>query len=273
MPPQVPRATVRGFLFTHEPWWGYKIMAQGSNQRAICAEWFPESGNNMNKLKWPDDFIGKVIQGDCLEVMGQMPDKCVDLVLTDPPYGINRDKGFGGSVGFRGSGSSISRRNYDDVWDSNIPSKEVFSEIIRVSKNQILFGGNFFAHILPASTHWIFWDKIQTMPTFGDGELLWTSFTKKSIKKYIFQQNGLLSATNDGERFHPTQKPSELVGLIARDYTKGDAVILDCFLGSGTTAIACINSGRKWIGIEKEEKYCAIARKRIEAEQSQGKLF
>ena len=223
-------------------------------------------------MKWPDDFLGKVLNADCLDVMREMPDKCVDLVLTDPPYGIKRDKGFGGAQGFGGKGRRIVRREYSEDWDSSIPHPEVFREIERISHNQIYFGGNFFAHILPQSTHWIFWDKIQTMPTFGDGELIWTSFKKKSIKKFTFQFNGLLSASKD-VREHPTQKPSELVGKIIREYSEESALVLDCFLGSGTTALACENSDRRWIGIEREQKYCEIARKRIDDERKQFKLF
>jgi len=218
-----------------------------------------------------NNLIGKVTQGDCLEVMQGMPDKCVDLVLTDPPYGIKRDKGFGGADGFGGNGKPIPRNIYSDNWDYEIPSKEYFYEILRISKNTMIFGGNFFAHILPQSTHWIFWDKIQTMPTFGDGELIWTNFKKKSIKKYVFEFNGLLSASKD-KREHPTQKPSELIEWLIRDYSSKDDIICDPYLGSGTTALACEKLGRRWIGIEKEDKYCTIARDRIKKEQDQLKL-
>ena len=88
-------------------------------------------------MKWPKDFVGKVIHGDCLDVMRKMPDKCVDLIFTDPPYGVKRDKGFTG----RGLAP---RRQYSDSWDSMIPSEDIFKEIFRISKNQIFFGGNFF---------------------------------------------------------------------------------------------------------------------------------
>lgn len=215
---------------------------------------------------------GRIYQGDCLEVMRSWPDKCVDLVLTDPPYGVKRDKGFGGSQSFGGKvGKKIERRVYDDKWDSEIPPPEVFHEILRVSKHQMFFGGNFFAHLLPPSKHWIFWDKLQTMPTFGDGELIWTSFPKSSIKKYTFQFNGLLTASED-TREHPTQKPSELIGQLIRDYTEPDWVIGDCYIGSGTTALAAEQNGRKWVGIEIDPKYVAIAEARVAAEVAQGKL-
>ena len=217
--------------------------------------------------------FGRIYQGDCLEIMRGWPDKCVDLCLTDPPYGVGRDKGFEGFEGFGGFGKPIKRRRFeDDNWDDSIPPPATFKEILRVSKHQMFFGGNFFAHVLPQSTHWIFWDKMQTMPTFGDGELIWTSFGKKSIKKYVFQFNGLLTQSKD-EREHPTQKPSELVGKILLDYSAGESVILDCFAGSGTTLLAAERLGRKWVGIEREQKYCAIAQGRVDAERAQGKLF
>ena len=217
--------------------------------------------------------LNKIYQGDCLEIMRGWPDKCFDLVLTDPPYGVGRDKGFEGFEGFGGFGKPIARRRFeDDAWDDCIPSRETFNEILRVSKQQMFFGGNFFAHCLPQSTHWVFWDKIQTMPTFGDGELIWTSFPKKSIKKYVFQFNGLLTESKD-KREHPTQKPSELVGRIISDYATPGQTIFDCFAGSGTTLLAAERLGFKWVGIEREPKYVAIAQSRVDAERAQGKLF
>ena len=217
--------------------------------------------------------MNKIYTGDCLEIMRGWPDKCVDLMLTDPPYGIGRDKGFEGFESFGGFGKPIARRRYeDDAWDETIPPPETFKEILRVSKNQMFFGGNFFAHILPQARHWIFWDTLQTMPTCGDGELIWTSFKKKSIKKIQFQFNGLLSQSED-EREHPTQKPSELIGLLIREYAEEGHIIGDCFLGSGTTVLAAEKQGFKWIGVEREPKYVKIAQERIAAEQAQGKLF
>ena len=218
-----------------------------------------------------DELIGKIHCGDCLPFMRELPDKCIDLCLCDPPYGIKRDKGFEGFGGFGGFGKPIARRQYADTWDSKIPEKTIFQEIMRLSKNQMFFGGNFFAHILPPSTHWIFWDKCQTMPTFGDGELIWTSFPKKSIKKYIFEFNGLLSASED-RREHPTQKPTELIGWLLRDYSEPTDIIFDPYLGSGTTAVACEKLGRRWIGCEISPEYVKIAQARVDAERAQGKF-
>lgn len=209
-------------------------------------------------MKYPDDFLNKVIQGDCLEIMKQMPGKCVDLVLTDPPYGIKADKG---SSGF---GSSQNRRYEDDNWDSFVPSKEYFDEILRISKVAIIFGGNCFTDRLPVSKHWIVWDKKGSMPfdnPFSDCELGWTSIEKKPIKKYTVIQQGFVSEERD--RFHPTQKPVSLFNQIIKDYSKDGDIVLDCFLGSGTTAVACKQTNRNFIGVELSQKYCDIANERL----------
>jgi DNA modification methylase len=191
------------------------------------------------------------------------------LVITDPPYGIQRDKGFEGFGGFGGFGPPIARKQYDDAWDEERPAKEVFDLMLSISKVALIFGGNFFADLLPPSTHWIVWDKKNTMPTFGDAELIWTNSKRKSVKIFDCEYNGLLG--KEGKRVHPTQKPVKLFINLIQAYA--DGITLDPFLGSGTTAIACERLNRRWIGIEIEEKYCEIAAKRIENERKQLKLF
>jgi site-specific DNA-methyltransferase (adenine-specific) len=207
--------------------------------------------------------LNKIYCADCLELMQEIPDKSIDLLLTDPPYGIKRDKGFEGFGGFGGFGTPIARRRYEeDDWDSERPTKEIFNGIIRISKNAIIFGGNFFTDLLPQSNHWLVWDKLNTMPTFGDCELAWTNFPRNSVKKYELQYNGLLG--KESERFHPTQKPLKLMEWCLKNYSKEGDLVLDPFLGSGTTAVACKRLGRNFIGIEKEQKYVEIALKRLE---------
>lgn len=206
--------------------------------------------------------LNQIICGDCLSFMKQLPDKCIDLVLTDPPYGIKRDKGFGGFGGF---GEPIARKRYeDDDWDSDRPSKEYFDEMLRVGKTVIIFGGNFFADILPTSTHWLVWDKLNTMPTFSDCELAWTNSNRKSVMKYTHEYNGLIG--KEESRKHPTQKPLNLFRKIIENYSKGGDIVLDPFLGSGTTARACKDLGRHYIGIELNEKYVKIADERLRQE-------
>ena len=214
-------------------------------------------------MKWPEDYINKVICGDCLEVMKGIPDKSVDLVLTDPPYGIKRDKQAMGKGG--GIAKNIDYGDYD--WDRKIPSKEYFVELMRISKNQIIFGGNYFVEYLKNSMCWLVWDKDNGNTDFADCELCWTSFNK-AVRKYIWKWSGMLQQNMKCKdyRTHPTQKPKELISLILQDYSKEDDLIIDPFLGSGTTAVACKELGRKYIGIEINPKYCEIAERRLAQE-------
>ena len=181
----------------------------------------------------------------------------VDLVLTDPPYGVKRDKGFGGFGGF---GEPIARTRHEDDWDADRPIAAALLACVDAGALCILWGGNFFADVLPRSTHWIFWDKLQTMPTFGDGELAWTNSHRKSVTKVTIEWNGLLG--KEKTRVHPTQKPIKLMTWCIKKYSKEQDTILDPFMGSGTTLKAAKDLGRKAIGIELEEKYCEIAAKR-----------
>jgi DNA modification methylase len=203
-----------------------------------------------------------IYYGDCLEIMKEIPDKSVDLVLTDPPYGVKRDKGFSGYGFFKGKGKPIMRRRYDDDWDSQRPKKEYFDEIIRVGRLCLIFGGNYYADILPQSRHWIVWDKLNTMPSYGDCELIWTNHpSRKSVKKITYKYNGLFG--REKWRAHPTQKPVAFIGQLINKYSEPSQVILDPFLGSGTTLIACKELKRKGIGIEINKKYCDMAIQRL----------
>ena len=211
----------------------------------------------------------RLLCGDCAELeIGEQ----VNLLLTDPPYGIKRDKGFGGSVGFGGGKAQpISRRTYADDWDETRPSKEIFEKIQSQSISAIIFGGNFFADILPTSKHWIVWDKKNTMPTFGDCELAWTNIARTSVIKYEHEYNGLVG--KEKERFHPTQKPVKLFAKIIGDYTKSGDTVYDPFLGSGTTLMACENLNRKCYGIEINPGYVAVTLERwAEATGKEPKL-
>jgi len=201
-----------------------------------------------------------IYHGDCREILPEL--EKVDLVLTDPPYGIKMSQGFGGFGGF---GEPIARKQYPDIWDNDRPDPILFNFLIDGSANQIIWGGNFFADILPRSTHWIFWNKLQTMPTFGDGELAWTNFERKSVRMVTVEWNGLLGKEPEGRK-HPTQKPLKLLLWCVTEYSELHKTILDPFMGSGTTLRAAKDLGRKAIGIEIEEKYCEIAAKRLSQE-------
>ena len=206
---------------------------------------------------------------DCLEAMKEIPDKYFDLVLTDPPYGIGMD----GKVGINGAGRAKEYQNKN--WDKSTPSKEIFDEIIRVSKNQIIFGANHFIDKIPySSSCWLFWDKDNKESFFADGELAWTNF-KTAVRVYKFRWHGMLQQdmANKEERHHPTQKPVELFKMILRDYAiKNDYTkIFDPFMGSGTTAIACKSLGLDYVGCELDKDYYEIINKRLS--QVQGSLF
>jgi len=204
-------------------------------------------------------YLNKVICGDCLEIMKEMPDNSVNLVLTDPPYGISADCGVGGF-----GSSKQTAKKYKDDWDKQTPKKIVFDEILRIGKNVVIFGGNFFTDKLPVNGHWIVWDKVGEIKfnnPFSKAELAWTNLNKNSVNKYVIIQQGFISKEKD--RFHPTQKPVELFGNIIKDYSDENSIVLDPFLGSGTTAIACQNLHRNFIGIEISPEYCEVANQRL----------
>ena len=199
----------------------------------------------------------KLYNGDCLEFMNGIPDKSIDLIVTDPPYGKKADKGT------NGFGCSKNRR-YQGGWDNSRPQKAVFDEIFRISKNAIIFGANYFCDMLPPSNHWIFWDKkgdITFNNPFADGEMIFTSF-KKPVKRIVFKQQGFITDSKD-KRYHPTQKPTELLTMLIEQYSDENAVICDPFMGSGSTGVACNNTNRNFIGIEIDKHYFDIANERI----------
>ena len=148
--------------------------------------------------------------------------------------------------------------------DSAPPTKEYFDELSRVSKNQIIFGGNYFADNLPASPCWIIWDK-DNSGDFADAELAWTSFDS-AVRIFKWRWNGLLQEdmAHKEKREHPTQKPLPLMMWCIEKYSKPGMTILDPFMGSGTTCVACKKLDRNYIGIEKEPAYVEIAKKRLE---------
>ena len=193
--------------------------------------------------------------GDCLELMKELENNSIDLVLTDPPYGIN----IKGKVGGDNVCEAVEHIEFDD---SCTPDKIVFEEMFRISKNQIIFGGNYFIEHLQNSPCWIVWDK-DNSGNFADCELAWTSFNT-AVRKFKFRWNGMLQEDmkNKEERVHPTQKPIALFKWILENYSKEGDLICDPFLGSGTTLRACRETNRNCIGFEKEPKYEALIRKR-----------
>lgn len=221
-------------------------------------------------------YINKIINADCIEVLKLLPDKCVDLVLTDPPYGIGVNKKTVILDGTRqGKGFNAIRSNFKKKdWDDLIPQKELFDEIFRVSKNQIIWGGNYFAEYLNNSSCWLVWDKDNGTTDFADCELAYTSY-KTAVRKFRYRWNGCLQEnTKEKEkRIHPTQKPLSLFEWCLDKYSQENDLILDCFSGSGTTAIACYLTKRRFICIEKDKEYAQASQERYEKYTKQLLLF
>jgi len=215
--------------------------------------------------------LGKLYHGDCLEIMPEL--EPVDLVLTDPPYGINIGLSKNHKCGKYGKQGD--EQHINSEWDSLRPSKDTIGIILRIGKNQIIFGGNYLADMLPSTRGWVVWDKMNDMfYSTSDGELIWTSYDKalRFFRRSHGMDKGFMVRDGFGN-VHPTQKPVAIIIWLIQKYDKDGRSTIDPYLGSGTTAIACERLKRKWIGIEIEEKYCEIAAKRIEQERKQLKLF
>lgn len=208
--------------------------------------------------------------GDCREILPTLPK--VDAVVTDPPYGIGQDRGMGGG-GYDGFGGGVKRapRAYVGEWDSNRPNAETFALLMCASDRHIIWGGNYFSDCLPVSQKWLFWDKLQTMPTYSDGEMAWTSLPGTSTKKFTYNGSGLMAVEKG--RQHPTQKPVELLKWCLGLIPPPADLILDPFMGSGTTGVAAVKLGRKFIGIEIEPQYFDIACRRISEALRQPDMF
>jgi DNA modification methylase len=155
-------------------------------------------------------------------------------------------------------------------WDKLRPPRKAFEGMIKAADIQIVWGGNYFSDILPQSGKWLFWDKCQTMPSFSDGELAWTSLGGESVKKFTYNGSGM-QAKEKG-RVHPTQKPVALMEWCL-GFLPNAETILDPFAGSGTTGVACVNLGRKFVGIEQDPDYFEIMCRRIDEAHRQADLF
>ena len=198
--------------------------------------------------------------GDCLGVMRCMADKSVDAVVTDPPYGIADIWKGGKSHGWGVASLATPKRN---DWDVK-PAKEVFDEIMRIANKVIIWGGNYFE--LPLSRGWLVWIKPERNFTLSEAELAWTNIPMP-IRVFDFHRS-------DPDREHPTQKPVEVMKFsLEKAKLLQGATILDPFMGSGTTGVACVKTGRNFIGVEIDPTYYAIAERRIHDAQQQPPLF
>ena len=204
--------------------------------------------------------------GDCLEILPTL--EKVDAVITDPPYGIGEAGKNHKSRNKLAGSPNYERSQWDDV-----PANPAAIELMRsISDTQVIFGGNYFA--LPPAKCWLVWDKINGDNDFADCELAWTNIDG-AVRQIRHLWAGMLrDSERASRRDHPTQKPvAVMVWSIERANLNPAATILDPFMGSGTTGVACMNLGRKFIGIEIEPKYFEIACERIENAQRQTKLF
>lgn len=203
----------------------------------------------------------EITNEDNMELMARYTDNYFDLAIVDPPYGIG-DKFKGGNTG---------KMNFNEVvqkgWDVEPPNKEYFEELFRVSKNQIIWGGNYFFDNLPSTRCVVAWDKrVSENFSLAMLELAWTSFDKLAK---IFR----MSVPKDGSKVHPTQKPVKLYEWLLMNYAKEGDKILDTHLGSGSIAIACNNLGYELTACELDKEYYEASIKRIENHISQIRIF
>lgn len=208
---------------------------------------------------------------NCMEYMKTLPDKCFDLVIADPPYGIKED----GLKNHSRSKLAKAQEYTPKDWDKEAMPKEFFDELIRVSKNQIIWGANHFISQIPYdSPCWIVWDKDNGNNDFADCELAWTSFNT-AVRRFKYRWAGMLQENmkNKERRIHPTQKPVDLYGWLLLNYAKEGDIIFDPMMGSESSRIAAHRLGFDYVGCERDEEYFLNGNKRFEEETKQLQLF
>lgn len=206
--------------------------------------------------------------GDCLEVMQEYPDNYFDLILTDPPYGIDAaNYDIGGTQ--HGNSKAECKIYGKKDWDKERLDKKYFDEMLRVSKNQIIFGGNYYTDYLTPSSCWIVWNKDNGNNGYADCELAWCSFNY-AVRYYKYKWHGMLQGNmmKKEERVHPTQKPVPLFEWILKNYTKTNDKILDPFCGSGPVLEACMNLNLGCLAIDISDEWVPHYRKRLRLDNS-----
>ena len=216
---------------------------------------------------------------DCMEGMKQFPDKFFDLAIVDPPYGIGvMSMNYTKSGAVRTHGyAAAKRRDYrkQAEWDVK-PDKAYFDELFRVSKHQIVWGGNYFSDMLPPSKSFICWDKRcndAMRNDFADCEYAWADYGVARMFRFVW--NGMIQGNmkQKEERFHPTQKPVALYEWIINNYAKEGYKILDTHVGSASSLIACHNLGFQYVGFELDPEYFKAASERLETVKAQASIF
>lgn len=203
---------------------------------------------------------------DCMEGMKQFPDKFFDLAIVDPPYGIGID---GQKACVCKNPKHNRKQHIQKSWDSSIPDNTYFEELFRVSKNQIIWGANYFVkHLQQGTKGWIVWDKGQHGLTMSDCELAFSSFNCPTRVKVMNRVELLKDGT-----IHPTQKPIALYSWLLNNYAKPGDKILDTHVGSASSLIACHNLGFQYVGFELDPDYFKAASDRLEAVKAQTSIF
>ncbi len=219
----------------------------------------PQFGVQLRVIQKPhyqDDLV-TIYNNDCLLVMPAL--RPIDIIITDPPYGIGETNEKNLTRGTLAKPKDYGKYNWDKT-----KVAPIYMEMLKyVSRHQIIFGGNYYKE-LGETKCFLVWDKDNGNNDFADCELAWTNFDK-AVRKIKYRWNGMLqeNMAEKEERFHPTQKPLGLMIKIIEDYTNASDIILDPFMGSGTTLVAAKALGRKAIGIEMNKQYCDIAVKRL----------
>ena len=203
---------------------------------------------------------------DCMQGMKEYPDKYFDLAIVDPPYGDGLHAENGGAKGwFTKYNQKVTKGSDKNIeWDIK-PTEEYFNELFRVSKNQIIWGGNYFT--LPPTRCFIIWHKLTISENFtmAMAEYAWTSFDENAK---IFEY-----PPQDKSRFHPTQKPVALYEWILNKYSKPGEIILDTHVGSASSLVACRKTNHKFVGFEIDAGYYAKAKERVDAEMAQMNIY
>ena len=199
---------------------------------------------------------------DCMEGMKEYPDDYFDLAIVDPVYGDVTQGGYAENT------SSVLARNHEyhiSLWEQKKTHNDYFNELKRVSKNQIIWGGNYFANVLKTSQGWIVWDKENGDNDFADCELAYTSFNK-ATRIFRFRWQGMLQGDmkNKEKRIHPTQKPVALYKWVLSHYAEPGDLILDTHVGSASSLIACEELGFDYVGYEIDKTYYELAKKRLD---------
>lgn len=212
-------------------------------------------------------ITSEVFNEDCMAVMARYPDKYFDLAVVDPPYGIGID---GQKQSINLNNPKANRKAHDfKGWDNEIPTAEYFAELERVSKNQIIWGANYFVeHLHKGTKGWVVWYKGQEGLTMSDAELAYSSFDSATMVVKINRVELLKDGT-----IHPTQKPVKLYDWIFQRYAVSGNLILDTHLGSGSSRIAAHKSGLSFVGCEIDKEYYEASIKRFEQYKLQLKLF